>query len=485
MHSLHYPSPPQPPSRSPSQSLDPILIIGAGVFGLSTTLSLLQRRKSPPLSSLTPPVSSSLSHILLHAPIHILDASPTLPNPSGSSVDSSRIIRSDYSSALYSSLASNAQAHWRDQIPEGWGGQGRYTESGFVLTADRDDAADDDGMGRRYVEDALVNAKANAHAQARSSTQDHNRGNSNGRRVRVEELPDHASIHHITGYAGALGDSGYVNWGSGWADAAACVEFALSKIRREDKDGKVKIECGKRVQKLIFKEPVTTPSTTHPNSKTKQICTGVSLSDGTTLKCSFLILATGAWTPTLIDLNGRALATGQILAYLPLSETEYDLLKTRPVLMSMTRGMFIMPPPPPRQPSGGPPERGRELKIARHGLGYRNPQKIPRPALMQDGIRDKKCSLYGSIDMIKEEQRVTAAVSDHDDTIKISIPETSIPIPHEGEQACREMVRQAFSTPGSELQDLAERPFSHTRICWYCDTYASSLSFFLSFSNSI
>jgi sarcosine oxidase / L-pipecolate oxidase len=479
-------SPSPSPSHPSSHPLHPILIIGAGVFGLSTTLSLLHRHKTPPSPPVpTPPDFSSLSHILRYAPIHILDASPTLPNPSGSSVDSSRIIRPDYSSPVYSSLARSAQTHWRDQTPEGWGGQGRYTESGFVLTADHDDVADDQGMGRRYVEDALTNAKANAHAQAQSSNQHHDPGDLDGRKSMIEELPDRASIHHITGYSGALGDSGYVNWGSGWADAEACIEFALAKIRREDKEGRVKIECGKRVSKMIFEEQTTTTtsSTIDPHRNSKPTCTGVTLSNGTTLPCSFLILATGAWTPTLIDLHGRALATGQILAYLPLSEPEYDKLKTKPVLMSMTRGMFIIPPPPPQLlPSDGKPGRERELKIARHGFGYRNPQRMRRPALMQGGIHDKSDSANGRIDMIKEEGKVAAvaAADDDDDMIEISTPEISIPIPHEGEQACREMARQAFSTSSdAELRDLAERPVSHTRICWYCDTYVSSLLSFL------
>ena len=458
----------------PLSPLDPILIIGAGVFGLSTAISLLHRHKPPPFpSDPTPPDSSSISHILSHAPIHILDASPSLPNPSGSSVDSSRIIRSDYSSPIYSSLASSAQAHWRDQTADGWGGQGRYTETGFVLTADSDDVADDQGTGKRYFEDALANAKA--HAQAQSSNANYNPNSSNCRSAMIEELADRASIHRITGYAGALGNSGYVNWGSGWADAEACMEFALAKIRREDKDGRVKIECGRRVEKLIVEHPATTYADSNP----KATCTGVSLDDGTTLRCSFLVLATGAWTPMLVDLHGRALATGQILAYLPLSETEYHILKTRPVFMNLTRGMFIIPPSPSCLPNHGKTERGKELKIARHGFGYRNPRKMPRPALIQGGIRDKSGNANGAVDSKKEEEKEAAAEADHDDIIEISIPETTIPIPHEGEQACREIARQAFSTSDPELRDLAERPFSHTRICWYCDTYAPSLPSFL------
>src|ERR1700754_2565343 len=93
-----------------------ILIIGAGVFGLATTLSLLSRSAYKSTR------------------ITIVDGSSSLPNPSGSSVDASRIIRGDYAQQHYSRLALEAQEFWRDRRKEAWGGEGRYHEPGFVLS---------------------------------------------------------------------------------------------------------------------------------------------------------------------------------------------------------------------------------------------------------------------------------------------------------------------------------------------------------------
>lgn len=486
-----------PPPSPPTQQEEPILVLGAGIFGLSTAISLLHYHKSQRAKP-----SNTLSQTLQHAPILILDASPTLPNPVGSSVDSSRIVRADYPSPLYSRLARQAQERWRDQSAEGWGGRGRYTESGLVVVADHEERADGDGdaeSGRRYVQGALENVRGEAgRGGGGADGQVGKKGE--GRLSMVQGLPDRASIRQITGYASAMGDSGYVNWGSGWADAEACVAFALEKIRREDREGRVTIECGKRVERLLFGDPDLnsdpTTNTNHTSESStdtpqKPTCTGVQLSTGETVKARLVILATGSWTPTLVDLRGRATATGQVLAYLPLTEAEYETLSRKPVLINMSRGMFIMPPR-----AGDGEGARRELKIARHGFGYRNPRRMPRPALgrrrRREGRREDEGSMQGW-----SGNAGAGAGTDSDEMAEISVPDTTVPIPPEGEKVCRQMVREAFGYPSSdpdpdpdpdsnadshermkELSSLAERPFSRTRLCWYCDTYAISNTFF-------
>lgn len=49
-------------------------------------------------------------------------------------------------------------------------------------------------------------------------------------------------------------------------------------------------------------------------------CTGVELDDGSHVFANLVILAAGAWTPSVVDLEGRATATCQVLSYLPLNE---------------------------------------------------------------------------------------------------------------------------------------------------------------------
>ncbi|ERF69417.1 hypothetical protein EPUS_05962 [Endocarpon pusillum Z07020] len=320
-----------------------------------------------------------------------------------------------------------------------------------------------------------------------------------GKRTGRARRGDRASVRGITGYASAMGDSGYVNWGSGWADAEACVAFALEKIRSEDREGRVTIECGKRVERLLFSDPQVEPELDRappinqsgaatPEPRPKPVCTGIQLSSGEIRHASLVILATGSWTPTLVDLRGRAIATGQVLAYIPLSEGEYAALSRKPVQLNMSSGMFVMPP---RAREG---ESRRELKIARHGFGYRNPRMVREPALAQRRRRDQRADGRGEEDAMRGPENVEpgAGAGDGDgekgkdghEMLEISVPDTTIPIPPEGEEACRKIAREAFghpdpaSNPDSdvklkelhELAALADRPFSRTRLCWYCDT---------------
>jgi sarcosine oxidase/L-pipecolate oxidase len=349
------------------------LIIGAGEFGLSTGLSLLRRHPT--------------------AHITILDSSPTLPNPTGSSVDASRIVRADYAHASYARLALEAQHLWRDTSPSGWGGEGRYHEPGFLLTADK-------GM-EGYLRCSLGNVKGLIGGE------------------KVEELYGREEICRASGYAGASGDWGYCNWSSGWADAEAVVGFVLKKVKQEG-EGRVVIRPGVRVERLLFDG--------------EGRCEGVRTGEGEEVRAEQTILAAGAWSGCLVDLRGRAMATGQPLAYIGISEEEQERMGKRPTIMNMSRGMFVIPP------------RKRELKVARHGFGYQNLKTLPATWKSKGSCMNNGTGAKGDEDMVE-----------------ISVPEVKTSIPKEAELACREALREV-------IPEMAEREFARTRICWYCDT---------------
>lgn len=349
-----------------------ILIIGAGEFGLSTALSLLSR----------PAYNDSR--------ITIVDGSPQLPNPSGSSVDANRIVRADYADVLYSRLASESQHFWRDTSDDGWGGQGRYHQPGFVLTADA-------GAGE-YLGQAMKSVLSVA-AEARGLDSH-----------KIRELHGQDEIKKATGYKNVTGEYGYANFNSGWADAEACVAYALRRVHKEG-GGRVTIRGGAKVEKLSF---------------SADTCTGAVLSDGESISADLVILAAGAWSPTLIDLQGRCLATGQAVAFIDITEEEQAAMGDRPVIMNMSRGMFIIPP------------RDNKLKIARHGFGYTNPVKVPR-------------------------KNIQPTVTEGDEYVEVSVPMTGVSVPLEGQEALREALRDL-------VPHMADRPFIRTRLCWYCDT---------------
>jgi sarcosine oxidase/L-pipecolate oxidase len=351
-----------------------ILIIGAGEFGIAAARALICDPK------------------YANCKITILDASPQLPNPSSSSVDSSRIIRADYASLPYAKLGLEAQRLWRDTSDDGWGGQGRYHEPGIVLTANT-------GAGW-YVQNSLENVRKLA------------KSGLDGLDIKsIQELPDKDAIRKATGHSGVSGDTGYVNWGAGWADAEAVMRYAIECLLRES-NGRVQLRSGSKARRLLYEQ-------TRHGSNGRSRCTGAVLEDGSRLIADFVILAAGAWTPTLIDLKGRAIATGQTLAYLELSDEEERRLAPRPTIFNMSIGMFIIPP------------RGKELKVARHGYGYRNLKNV---SFAEDCPPEE-----------------------------VSMPEVGLQIPVEAEQLCRKALVEM-------IPELSDREFSRTRICWYCDT---------------
>ncbi|KAM3073078.1 hypothetical protein ACMFMG_008796 [Clarireedia jacksonii] len=303
-------------SSSTYQPPKSVLFIGTSLFSLSTTLSLLRR----PLYSQTK--------------ITLLDRS-RFPSPDASSVDSSRIIRADYSDPYYSALAASAQEIWRQNAShDDLGGQGRYIESGLCLTCDTSYA--NDGAG--YVRKSYENVKGLMH-QA---------GDNTG----VQELPSKADISKLLGTGPGSGEWGYINHRSGWADA----ESSLIWLRKEVEglsNGRVTFVTAE-VTSLIFSPSGTT-------------VLGAHTSDGTQHHADLTILAAGAWSSRFLDLRSQVHASGQCLLYVHVSDAEQARLKDLPVLLNMSTGWFIIPP------------RNNILKIARHAHGYSNPTVIPHP----------------------------------------------------------------------------------------------------------
>lgn len=315
--------------------------------------------------------------------ITLVEASPTIPNPHGSSVDTSRIVRADYANGAYSRLAAAAIQRWRSTD---WGREGRYTQNGLLLVYPAHSAS-----AKEYARKSYANV----------------------RQIEGDNVVFLPSKEDVLGVVPAYGETldvagGYVNWGSGWSDAAASVRFAKEQL---DRDGKVVFRTGD-VQRVL-----------HDSSGAKPRATGVALADGSVLTADLVVLAAGAWTPKLVDLRGKAVATGQAIAYIKISDAEQRELENLPTILNFATGIFIIPP------------RDNLLKIARHAYGYRNPTSVSVPGAKPSAEK-----------------------------MRVSLPETDVPVPLEGEEAFRIALKQL-------LPRFVDRPFAGTRICWYTDTY--------------
>ncbi|MCJ1480932.1 hypothetical protein MMC06_001087 [Schaereria dolodes] len=421
-----------------------ILIVGAGVFGLSTLHTLLssKRYKSTHLTiidTLPIPINDTESKTKFHVPT--------------ASLDSSRIIRADYAHPAYAALAAEAQQLWR----QGWGGvkKDRYSECGLVLTA-----YDDGEEGEKYMENSLQNVTdLNADAAGSETT-----SKKHETRLAIEELSSHSAlVSAMRGTHGASGSKGYINHLSGWADAEGAIkDVKAHTLELGTKRGNFSWRSGK-VVRLLFSEPLSSSPPDGSNHAGRSVV-GAALSDGTCLYAELTILATGAWTSALLDLRGRVQATGQVLAYTQLTVSEAQRLKDMPVLLNMSTGMFILPPTP----------KGM-LKVARHGFGYKNMVEVPNPEASSTFVGDND----GEEGMEKngKEEEAASAPTTPSSTMSISLPAPDFhTLPPEALATCTAFLREmvpwlsCFSPSPPASTYPPSSPFTTTRLCWYTDT---------------
>lgn len=410
---------------SPKDRPSSILILGSGEFGLTTALSLAQ------------------NHDYDNVKITLVDRSD-FPAPDGSSIDSSRIVRADYTDISYTRLTLDAQDKWRNS----WWGQGSYHEDGLALAVSGDanhtsDSSDWATRTQGWLRESMEN-------QQTIGLKEGPGGELEGFETRAGFG---ALFKQVDGSTGAdnpkfPADVGYINRRSGWADAEKTMRAAREKL---DTLGKVGYVTG-QVDHLLF-----------DNSPSGSIVRGAVLTNGTSLTADVTILATGAWTPSLIDMRGIASATGQTMGYIDISDDEQAVFGRNPTILSPSSGMFIITP------------SNNKLKVARHGYGYANRVTIRNPTPRRPGNEKGQSS--------NEEDKITVSLPltswDHDaisnDDPKSQHgaaldPSSPVPraaaVPPEAIKEFRDFLRGTYPA-------VADRPFTSTRICWYLDTASS------------
>ena len=346
------------------------------------------------------------------------------PARDASSIDTSRIIRGDYADPAYAALANDALRQWRQvDSPDALGAQGRYSESGLVLVADGEvdleeltsPSAPDADVGASLLEQH--NAKKQGLDYVRASWENAVALGSQDPELaaRIRMLPDPAAIRDAVGTGGSSGSWGYINNYAGWADAEKSMAWLYERVRQTNR---VNFVSG------------TVSSLQH----TETTVTGAKLTDGRTLSADLVILAAGAWTASLLDLEGQATATGQVLAYMDITDEEQAELGKMPVLLNLTTGLFIIPP------------SNNVLKIARHAYGYLNPTSLTStPPLSPASSSSSKTVSCPRTDL--------------------TVPQ-ALTIPDEGVVPLRSALREMLPSH----PQLHDRPFSKTRLCWYTDT---------------
>lgn len=150
--------------------------------------------------------------------------------------------------------------------------------------------------------------------------------------------------------------------------------------------------------------------------------TGVLCGDGTVYDAELVVIATGSWSPSAfpdLGLQEACLATGQCVAMMQLTEEEAGLYKDCPVILDFASGFYAFPP-----------TAKSVLKVAIHGPGFTH-----------------------------------TAVNSNLSTPRTitSDPDNGLAIPKHILQELRKGLREVYP-------DLAKKPFSATRLCWYNDS---------------
>jgi glycine/D-amino acid oxidase-like deaminating enzyme len=315
-----------------------IVIVGAGVFGLTAAWELASRGWR----------------------VVVVDPGP-LPRPEAASTDISKVVRADYGDELYTAMGEVALRGW-----ETWNARWReplYHQDGFLLLSS-------DALRRGSFEyESLVLLEARGH--------------------RLERLRDATRTNRFPAWAAAQYPDGYFNPYGGWVESAKVV----ATLAMEAKAAGVRLLERTTCLHLIEEDARVV---------------GVQAVDGRAFRADLVLVAAGAWTPSLLPhLDDVMWATGQPIVHFRVEDPAAWQAPRFPVWAAdISRSGWY----------GFPALDDGTLKIGNHGAGRRVRADQPRGVLPT------------------EVARFSAFVREH-------------------------------------LPGLASAPIIATRLCLYCDTF--------------
>ncbi|KAI9846608.1 MAG: hypothetical protein M1837_003849 [Sclerophora amabilis] len=305
--------------------------------------------------------------------IRVLDRYPS-PSCEAAANDLNKVIRSDYNEPLYATLGLEAIEAWKTEKVF----EGLYHQPGWILSAQN--------LSVPFVEGSIETSK----------------------RLQVKGM-EVMSVGQIRKrfpvFTGGL-DGWNINvWNptAGWASARE----ALRRMALAAQENGVEYISG---DEGWMKEMIISSSGE---------CTGVITMDGNVHTAEVVVLATGAWTPSLIDLSDQLTAKGHSIAHIQLSPAEQKRYEDMPIMDNLELGYFFPPGP--------------------------------------DGIIKLAHSNF-----------ITNTTTDATTGITTSIPHTFTQ--HPSDDLPFEIEAQMRSNIGRVLPELSSREFSYTRICWDADT---------------
>ncbi|RFU81490.1 oxygen oxidoreductase [Trichoderma arundinaceum] len=289
---------------------EPVIIVGAGAFGLSTAWHLCKAG---------------------YTDITVLERGSDIPSPYSAANDLNKIIRAEYEDPFYRDLALEAINSWRQPLfaPH-------YHQTGYILATS--------SQAPKKSIDSL--AKYLAVLQ--------------GHQAFANEISLLNSPDDFRRYAWQLsgpmrGFKGYFNRIAGYAHSSnaihslflVCVRMGIKFITGEQHGN---------VVELLYE-----PGDSQRQTKSKQ-CVGVKTADGKKHFSRLNVLALGAFGASLIpELGAFATARSWSVAHIQLSVEEAESLRGIPVVNIRDLGFFFEPDP-----------KTRLLKLCHLGAGFTN-----------------------------------------------------------------------------------------------------------------
>jgi sarcosine oxidase/L-pipecolate oxidase len=287
-----------------------VVIVGSGVFGLSTAWSLACRFPS--------------------ARILVLEKGSSFPDASrAASQDCNRIVRPDYGDdALYTAWSLESMRRWKRDFNElklrpVQGDKGTKAEAAVKphATDDADPVYRESGVVFLAEPQSMVVPKEDGCAapvpyEAASMRTMQSPPfslpllplSADGCLLR-EHFPVWSQQRHLT--------SGYFNPHGGHVDASRAMYILLQRLRRFHAS-RVELRGGVQVVEVLSEEVQPQQQPQHPSSQCQQSrrCTGVRTSSGETIPADVVIVAAGCWTPRVLpELAPSLRASAQPVIY--------------------------------------------------------------------------------------------------------------------------------------------------------------------------
>ncbi|CDK27990.1 unnamed protein product [Kuraishia capsulata CBS 1993] len=300
-----------------------VIVIGAGVFGISTAIAIGKRYPE--------------------TKVHVIDRYEP-PVEDGTSVDTTRCLRVDYTNDIYYNLAKESMA---------------------IIEADPAIAPFFHKVGMSFVYDGNSDKWEDIWIKGLASSRHVNAENPSKTVLYNNNVEVFQRIHgkdHSPKTAEELGretkwNKGYTNLSNGYIDAKKSMKAYYERAKTFSN-----IDFTfKEVDKIVYEEGTNK-------------ATGVAFKDQSLITSDLVVVAAGAWTSKLVDLYDLAKTSAIEVAWLKVTKEEEEQWKNMSITTNFSTGINLFPP------------YEGEIKTLRRSAGYKNSVEIPSPnPLAKDG----------------------------------------------------------------------------------------------------